>query len=379
MPGSPWLRITSGASGVNGGIIFLAYDANPDPGPRTGTIRVSAPGASPPFVDVSVVQSGTAPGAVVDHFEFDPIVGPFMVNEPIPVRITAMNATNTAAAGPQIETGFNGEVSLSTNAPCPLSLNNKIVLVNGVGSGTVKCDQGFGGMVLNAHATGGLSGQSTPFAILPPPGSAGCVSGSILGPFLALPDVRVTVTGGDGSGQEAEVTLRDSNPPGLLSASYRACGLAPGTYIAHAVSGQWRSLRKKVTVRADAKVWMPLTLLDSAKPPVLLVGGILGSRQTGQAWLYPVIAGEPGTPEPSDLELIDRASSPNVWEPLRAILSPHFTPIDLPWDWRASIKDETVEKYLIRMALPLPTIVLPRGYVVASSARSSSRGRCMSG
>ena len=31
------------------------------------------------------------------------------------------------------------------------------------------------------------------------------------------------------------------------------------------------------------------------------------------------------------------------------------------------------------MALPLPTIVLSCGYVFPSSARSSSRGRCMSG
>ena len=63
--GSAWLRITSGASGVNGGIIFVAYDANPDPGPRTGTIRVFAPVAMPGYVDVTVTQSGTAPPPTV--------------------------------------------------------------------------------------------------------------------------------------------------------------------------------------------------------------------------------------------------------------------------------------------------------------------------
>jgi hypothetical protein len=60
IPGSPWLRITSGASGVNGGTIYVGFDANQNPGSRTGIIRVSAPGAVPGFVDVQVVQVGNS-------------------------------------------------------------------------------------------------------------------------------------------------------------------------------------------------------------------------------------------------------------------------------------------------------------------------------
>jgi hypothetical protein len=41
-----WLRITSGASGVNGGRVYLACDANNSSRDRTAIIKIAAPGAS---------------------------------------------------------------------------------------------------------------------------------------------------------------------------------------------------------------------------------------------------------------------------------------------------------------------------------------------
>ena len=59
--GGEWLRITSGSSGTNAGTITCGYDANTTAASRTGTIRITAPGATGSPKDVTVVQ---APGLV---------------------------------------------------------------------------------------------------------------------------------------------------------------------------------------------------------------------------------------------------------------------------------------------------------------------------
>jgi len=55
--GGEWLRITSGSSGTNAGTITCGYDANTTMASRTGTIRVTAPGAAGSSKDVTVVQA----------------------------------------------------------------------------------------------------------------------------------------------------------------------------------------------------------------------------------------------------------------------------------------------------------------------------------
>ncbi len=327
---TPWMRIAYGSSGVNGGIIFLAYDANPDPGPRTGVIRVSSPGASPPFVDVTVTQAGTAPPPTVSHFEFDPLPGPYMVNEPIPVTIRAFNASTTAT-GQQNQTTFNGCVTLSTNSSALVSPST-LCFAEGEAFGNLLLDLGFSSTVLRANGVG-LSGESNPFAVTDD--RSGTISGQILGPLTGQLQIGIR-------DQTGAIVASPSAPFGLFTAS----ALMPGWYTVHATNANWRSLTKTVAVRADDTVFVSLKLFDSTKAPVLLVGGMLGSRETGQAWFYPVITGEPGSPDPSQLELIDKASSPNVWQPLRNVLEPHFTTIDVPWDWRARLDDATVAKYL---------------------------------
>ena len=59
--GGGWLHITSGASGTNAGTITISYTANPGPSSRTGTITVTAPGATGSPATVTVVQAGGAP------------------------------------------------------------------------------------------------------------------------------------------------------------------------------------------------------------------------------------------------------------------------------------------------------------------------------
>ena len=56
---SSWLTITSGASGTDTGTITCSFTANTSTSSRTGTIRVTAPGATGSPKDVTVTQAPT--------------------------------------------------------------------------------------------------------------------------------------------------------------------------------------------------------------------------------------------------------------------------------------------------------------------------------
>ncbi len=88
--GNDWLTITSGGSGVNTGTINVAYTENTSTSPRTGTITVTAPGATGSPVQVTVTQAAASvPAAIVTITDTTTLVsGPFVV----PVR--AQNITN---------------------------------------------------------------------------------------------------------------------------------------------------------------------------------------------------------------------------------------------------------------------------------------------
>jgi len=58
--GSAWLSISSGASGTNSGTITASFTSNGSTESRTGTIRVTATGATGSPRDVTVTQAGTA-------------------------------------------------------------------------------------------------------------------------------------------------------------------------------------------------------------------------------------------------------------------------------------------------------------------------------
>ncbi len=58
--GGTWLKITSGANGSNSGTITCSVAANTGSSKRTGTIRVTASGATGSPKDISVIQEGLA-------------------------------------------------------------------------------------------------------------------------------------------------------------------------------------------------------------------------------------------------------------------------------------------------------------------------------
>ena len=54
-----WLQIAAGGAGTNGGTIQVAYEANPSPSARTGTVTVTAPGAANLDEILTVIQAST--------------------------------------------------------------------------------------------------------------------------------------------------------------------------------------------------------------------------------------------------------------------------------------------------------------------------------
>ena len=56
--GSSWLSITSGASGNNAGTVTCAFNSNTSTSSRTGTVRITATGATGSPADVTVTQAG---------------------------------------------------------------------------------------------------------------------------------------------------------------------------------------------------------------------------------------------------------------------------------------------------------------------------------
>ncbi len=59
--GSSWMRITSGSSGTDKGIITCLFDANPNQSKRSGKIRITATGATNSPKDVTVTQTENWP------------------------------------------------------------------------------------------------------------------------------------------------------------------------------------------------------------------------------------------------------------------------------------------------------------------------------
>jgi hypothetical protein len=62
--GASWISITSGGAGGNSGTITLGYTTNPD-GPRSGTIQITAPGATGSPITVRIAQAGIDGGETV--------------------------------------------------------------------------------------------------------------------------------------------------------------------------------------------------------------------------------------------------------------------------------------------------------------------------
>ena len=86
--GGDWLTITGGATGGNTGTIAVAYTENTSITPRTGTITVTAPGATGSPVQVTVYQSGINPQPILS-------VNPLNQNVISPAGTTSFAVSNT--------------------------------------------------------------------------------------------------------------------------------------------------------------------------------------------------------------------------------------------------------------------------------------------
>jgi hypothetical protein len=104
--GNTWLSITSGSSGTNAGTINCAFTANTTTSVRTGTIRVTATGATGSPKDVTVTQAGIVLPTLIGLS----ISGPASINE---------NSTATYKAIASWSNGSTTEVSpvWSENSP----------------------------------------------------------------------------------------------------------------------------------------------------------------------------------------------------------------------------------------------------------------------
>ncbi|MDZ7386335.1 MAG: BACON domain-containing carbohydrate-binding protein [candidate division KSB1 bacterium] len=104
--GASWLTITSGASGTNKGTIVVAHAANPSTTPRSGTITVTAPGASGSPCQVTVNQSGAEqPGVTV---RMEPAKRQLYLNRTGSVDVVVEGVTNIGSF--QFEIGYDRTV-----------------------------------------------------------------------------------------------------------------------------------------------------------------------------------------------------------------------------------------------------------------------------
>jgi len=151
-PASSWLRIISGASGTNSGIINCGFDANTSTSDRTATIRVTATtGATGSPVDVTVTQAptSTTPGA--------PAIG----------TATAGNAQATVSFTPPASNGGSAITSYTaTSNPGGKTAtgSGSPIVVTGLTNGTAYT---FTVTATNSAGTGAPSASSnsvTPFS-----------------------------------------------------------------------------------------------------------------------------------------------------------------------------------------------------------------------
>ena len=129
--GQEWLSIQSGASGTNAGTIVAAYQENPDPAQKIGTIQVTPADIAVPAVSVTVTQSGPVFLSVTpagDLISTGPTGGPFT---PVSQTYTLENSGGTSidwtaaatqawtalsAASGTLAAGATGTVTVSINA-----------------------------------------------------------------------------------------------------------------------------------------------------------------------------------------------------------------------------------------------------------------------
>ena len=258
-----WIHLSSGSSaGTGPGTIVVTCDANTLTSSRTGTIAVSAPGANPANVVVTVTQPGVAaPQPPVTTFRFSSISSPQNVNSPFAVTIQAMN-------GAVVQTGFNGEVQLSAESGGNVSLRT-IRLVNGSWSGNLSLDTVAIQTRIIAATTAGVRVQSQSNAFQVQGATTPSISVTIKAvEFMTVPVSSVTVLlGRDGETPTQAIT----DPQGLALFSVAGAG----RYNITAQKLGYNPTTSSVETSGKPVAWT--IEMHSFRPPVILVPGIMGS------------------------------------------------------------------------------------------------------
>lgn len=375
--GAPWLGIGSGAAGVDNGMVQVIYSGNPSVNTRSGTIRVSAPGASPAQVDVSVVQAGTGIGEGVDHFEFSGISSPQVIDVPFSVSILARTSGGGTA------TMFDGLVALGASGVGNVT-PNIVQFDGGHWTGAVSIDFAGNATSLSASGGGGV-GSSNAFDV-----TGGTASGRLMATVVAR-DGATVVPG-------ATVYLRpaaeDGGPAPLacLTGAGGTCelgDLVPGEYVAWASGNGPDENFSGASLQAHTLVGAQLSTIElrlrSEKCPVLLVPGIMGST-AGNPWIYPELPSDSpclGAPILSLHNFYDPpgggyAGPDGVgWELLRSLLvALEFEVIDVPWDWRISSLTDAVpecEHYELEPGCRSPSIPAWQLYLMPKIREAKER------
>ena len=318
---APWLHFTSGSSaGTGPGVIVVTCDANTLTSPRTGTIAVSAPGASPASVAVTVTQSGAAvPQPPVTTFQFSSISSPKNVNTPFAVTVQAMN-------GAVVQTGFNGEVQLIAESGGNVSLRT-VRLVNGSWTGSLSLDTVAPQTRIIATTTDGthIQGQSNPFQAQGATTPTISVTIKVV-EFMTVPLSSATVSlGRDGETPTQAIT----DPQGLALFSVAGAG----RYNITAQKPGYNPTTSSVEV--SGKPVSKTIEMHSFRPPVILVPGMMGSSSGGIS--YPLLPREYPARQDS-LKLFPLYVDVVGWEEIqKKLFSVGFTLYAAPWDWRMPV------------------------------------------
>jgi len=330
--GSSWLRLTAGSSGINGGIVLLAYDANPNTDIRVGKIRVIAPGATPSAVDFTLTQSGTAPppGASATHFTFNDLPLVQTVDAPFAITLTARDANG------DIVTSYAGRVDLSAGSGLVVA-PRYVTLAQGTATANVSIDQQTMSATLTATA-GSLRGTSASFEVR---GPAGVPTSRLEGlvqagnPPAPVAEGNVFLTFLDGTHNQA-VQVDSSGRYAFTDWM--------DVYTVFANSGGGTSDRVRVALVTGQTVTRDLIVHSDDKPPVLLVGGIMASTLRTHSEIYPYL-GNSTARDRSELKLLDPYGT--VWTALKNRLRGEFLVLDVPWDWRQKIDDWFITHQLL--------------------------------
>jgi formylglycine-generating enzyme required for sulfatase activity/PKD repeat protein len=316
---APWIHLSSGSSaGTGPGVIVVTCDANTLTSPHTGTIVVSAPGASPSSATVTVTQPGAAAAQPpVTTFQFSSTSSPQNVNSPFSVTVQAMN-------GAVVQTGFNGDVQLTAESGGNVSLRT-IRLANGSWSGNLSLDTVTAQTRIIAATASGAQGQSNPFQVQGATTPTISVTIKVV-EFMTVPVTSATVL----LGRDGETPIQATTDP-QGSALFSVAGA--GRYNITVQKPGYNPTTSSVETSG-----MPVSKtieMHSFRPAVILVPGIMGSCSKGIS--YPLLPRVYPARQDS-LKLFPLYADVVGWDEMQEKLFPvGFTSYPAPWDWRMPV------------------------------------------